>query len=387
MTHDADSPPKTPKSMNDPRLLELKPSLDLNTEDQYLLKEFFENICQLSVENSKTIEREPVTLALMSRENPFWAAGRAVAIWQDQTSTLIGFSHPEQKLNGEAACFFGYFACAKDAHAAQPVFAKLRAWSDQMGAKKIVGPIQFKTAYDYRLRMDSFSEKTFWGEPQNPEHHIAALEEAGFAITQEYFTDFILELENVRHIAHRKLSRATLAIGARSPGRPTNQPHIEPFSLALFNRHRGEIFNLANSLFAGNAAFQPLNQFDFNVLYPEALLKSICQNTSFLIFDNEGKLRGLCLSFAHPTDPECLLIKTIGIDAGFRNGGRTFVEALKFIFERSTSYQRLAFCLMTKGNQVHRLTQKYSDHLRRYALFAKDVALDHSAFSKIENAE
>ena len=385
--HDADRFSKRFPPLHAPRLLALRPSIELSANEQSAFHQFFETYRQLSGDISNSPEQELITQALLSCQNPFWTAGHAVMIWQEETSALIGFSHPDQKLNGEAACFFGYFACGKDARAAEPVFAKLYEWSHQMGAKKLVGPIQFKTAYDYRLRMDSFHEKTFWGEPKNPEHHLHALKDAGFEITQEYFTDFILNLTKVRQIAHQKFSRASTAIQMQSTGQTKKRASIEPFSLALFNEHRAEIFNFANSLFAGNAAFQPLNQFDFALLYPEALLKSLCQKTSFLIFDFEGKLRGLCLSFADPADPKCLMIKTIGVDADFRNGGRTFVAALKFIFEHSISYQSLAFCLMTKGNQVHRLTEKYSDHQRRYALFAKNVAENQSIFSKIENPE
>ncbi len=309
--------------------------------------------------------------ALMSEFNPFWVQGRAVAIWIEDEIGLIAFSHPQQRLNETPAVYFGYFACRENAKLAPCIFARLKVWTHEQNAEVVIGPIQFKTAYDYRLRIDSFDAKTFWGEPQNPPHYVHCLQQNGFTVAQEYFSDFILDLDRVRKIARRKLPRATAAIALRSMGRTNERPRFEIFNLNLFAKNREEIFNLANDLFEKNVAFQPLNQFDFNVLYTEPLLKSLCQKTSFLIFDSENKLRGLCLSFAHPLDPDCLLIKTIGIEPTFRKNGRTFVEALQFIFDQSGDYHRLAFCLMTKGNQVHRLTEKYADQKRRYALFSK----------------
>ena len=307
-----------------------------------------------------------LTHALLSPANPFWQAGRAQAFWIEGEGRLIAFSHPEMRDRlGDTHVCFGWWASSRKPDVNHALFQALEAWARAQKATRLIGPINMKTAYDYRLRLNDFDAPPFWGEPTNPAYYVRHLETEGFEIIQNYFTDFIIGLDGVRHIASQKLPRA---VATEKPWR------IEAFSEDLFTRNRDRILQLANQLFVENSGFQKVDEFDFALLYGGAALSTACRKTSFLLFDQEDLPRGLCFSFAHPHDPKLLLIKTIGVDPAFRHAGKTFVDCLKFIFDHSQSYDRMAFCLMTENNLAHRLTSKYCDRRRTYGLFGKDLA-------------
>ena len=74
-----------------------------------------------------------------------------------------------------------------------------------------------------------------------------------------------------------------------------------------------------------------------------------------------------------PTDPTRLLVKTVGILPDSRQGGRTFVKLLHWIFEKSGDYRDITFCLMAENNMAHRLTSKWCGDRKTFGLFAKDL--------------
>jgi hypothetical protein len=302
---------------------------------------------------------DALTQALLSKENPFWQTGRVQAFWISEQARALAFYQ-----SGHDFAFFGYWNSVDSEGVTHRLFSEIENWARAQGAHQVIGPLNFKTAYDYRLRLDDFDEPAFWGEPTNPEFYVRLLKHQGFRIQQLYHTDFIDNLAEVKKLSDQKLGRAL---------RGSDPLRVQNFSPELFEQEKTVILNLANLLFQENAAFQKVETFDFQLLYNPQTLAQADRKNSFLIYDEKNQVRGLCFSFAHPYDSGCLLVKSIGIDPAYRQSGRTFVAALKRIFDYSTSYQKIAFCLMTEDNQAHRVTSQYLTRRRSYGLFQKKI--------------
>ena len=332
----------------------------------------FEWPAEFSEIDQKLSALEPLTPAsrpqldrtLFSALNPYWKKGRACAFWIPEQGHVVGFFHPDVAVEGKSVAFFGYWAAVKDSNVNRELFSAVEQWSREQNVTRLVGPLNMKTAFDYRLRLDHWEEPSFWGEPQNPAFYQEILQERGYAICQNYFTDYIEDLERVRKIGRKKLPAFS---------KSEHDLKFVRFSEEIFESAKTEILALANRIFNGNFAFQDLTPFDFAVLYNAETLRLACKKTSFLLYDYQGSLCGLCLNFADPNDAKRILVKTIGIDPNSRNSGRTFASCLKYLFEHSDDYDKMAFCLMLKNNQAHRIATKYSIRERSYALFLKEI--------------
>lgn len=304
-----------------------------------------------------------LTRWMFGSQNSFWHSGRAKAFWIKGEGQLILFSSPSMQFKNSRCVYFGFFSCRNRASISHQLFARAEEWARGQKANCLLGPINMKTLFDYRLRTSLFSESRFWGEPQNPEYFVHLLQDSGLKICQNYFTDFIEHLEPIRAQARRRLPEAL----AQSLG-----IQIRTFNFDLFVSQKSQILKLVNDLFASNSAFLEINETEFGILYSEKTMAGLCRDTSFLLYDSQNNLIGLCMSFPHPQDSKCLLIKTIGIRESHRLAGRSFVACLQYIFCQSQAYDRIAFCLMTDDNLAHRLSRKYCTQSRSYALFAKE---------------
>ncbi len=303
---------------------------------------------------------------LFSTANPFWQQGQAQVFSIGERTHVIGFLHPEFHVGGSPVAYFGYWKPIDDVALQGRLLSALERWASRAGATGLVGPIHFKTAFQYRLRTSDFGGAPFWGEPVNLPCAGDLLRSHGYEVCQKYGTDFIDNLDKVRAEAEVRLPTAL----KRSLGLT-----IVPFSESLFYQHRHETLLLVNKVFAKNFAFTPLNEFDMSLFFGGVALKQVCRATSMFLFDGK-RLAGIWLNFPHPNDPRCLLVKTVGIDDQVRNAGRSFVHALQYVFRHSEAYDRIAFCLMTDDNQVHRLTRKYCERRREYALYFKSIYPD-----------
>jgi hypothetical protein len=325
--------------------------------------EFLEIENQLAAQEPLTpVSRPALDQAIFSGINPYWKLGRAQAFWIPEKGHVIGFYHPEVLVDGKPVAFFGYWSTSNDSQINQELFVEVEAWASGQNVSQLIGPLNMKTTFDYRLRIDHWEAPSFWGEPQNPPFYQDILQARGFTVCQNYFTDFIEDLERVRKIGRKKLPAFS---------KSEHDFKFIRFSEDVFETSKTEILALANRIFADNFAFQELNPFDFAILYNPETLQLACHKTSFLLYDHEKVLRGLCFNFPDPNDSKRILVKTIGIDPAARNSGRTFAACLKYLFEHSNDYDRMAFCLMLKDNQAHRIATKYSIRERGYALFRK----------------
>jgi hypothetical protein len=149
------------------------------------------------------LEPLPFTETLFSAANPFWREGTAALLWAADRARLAVFSHPSYRSRGESYAAFGYWS--GESEASRELLERAVAWAKGLGHRRLVGPLNFKSCYDYRLRLDHFDKRPFWGEPAHPESYPGVLESAGFRPVQFYLTDYISNLAAVKRIAERRL--------------------------------------------------------------------------------------------------------------------------------------------------------------------------------------
>jgi hypothetical protein len=306
---------------------------------------------------------DPLNRALFSFENPFWAAGEARMFGERDVCSFMGFAHPAYSWNGGKFAAFGYFNSVFQPAGVAEVFALFESWARARGAAYIVGPMNFKTCYDYRWRLNDFDSLPFFGEPSNPAHYPDLMSELGMVPIREYHTDIIGNLENVRQLAAIRLGKIP----------EFDLVRIDPFTPEAWSLRRHEILDVSNRAFAANPGFMRMEEFDFSVLYPESVVSRACRETSAFLTGENGELAGFCVNLPDPSRPQRLLVKTLAVLPDFRYGGRTFAEILNWIFQRSKNYSEIAFCLMSDDNMAHRLARKYAESSKTYALFGRSL--------------
>ena len=332
-----------------------------------LPKEFFlaEPYFQCSKEESQLIKH------LFHTHNPFWKQGSAL-MFCSESSHLVGFQHKNYSYQNEPALFWGYWSIGekqgkekKKASQEDILFKSLFCWARKSGIHHILGPINFKTCFSYRLKLDHFCEPPFWGEPSNSSIYIENLEEMKFRCIKKYLTGAIDKLPVFRKLALRRLAPLVKRI--------KKTWHFKPLTKQLFENYKTDFLNLSNDLFSSNFAFQKIEPFDFSLLYNDKFSETICQKVSFALFDDESNLIGFCIALPHDKQTRCLLIKTIGITKKFPQSESAFVTALEYIFKSSENYESIAFCLVSEGNQIHKLIKKHYERKKTYGLFYKHV--------------
>lgn len=306
----------------------------------------------------------PLHRALFQSTNPFYQHGEVKFFETHQGTRVIATNHPHYQIGDEHYVAFSSWSPADNLDVDLELFDQIIEWAKSRSATKIIGPMLFKTCFDYRLRLDHFDSEVFWGEPTNNLKPVSRLGQLGFEVEKLYFTDSIRDLPRILKIAERRLP--PLVDGF-------NEFRFERFSAESWPRYSTEVLNLANQIFADNFAFMPVEAFDFNVLYNPHVLALIDPQTSFYIYNRRNEMVGFSFHLVDPSRPKRLLIKTTGILPNYRFGGRAFVASLWHIFQNSEKFDEIAFCLMAEDNQVHRLTKKWAQVSQQYGLFSKRI--------------
>ena len=94
------------------------------------------------------------------------------------------------EIDGVPAAFFGFWETVEDLPTNQKLFLELEDWAKSLGAKILVGPINFSTFYGNRIRIDQKNSHSFLGEPYNPSYYPKILEGAGFEKYHQYITAY-----------------------------------------------------------------------------------------------------------------------------------------------------------------------------------------------------
>ncbi|GAA3933225.1 hypothetical protein [Hymenobacter algoricola] len=277
--------------------------------------------------------------------------------------------------------YFGWWETVEDIGLNQAAFALLRADAAQRGRPALVGPINFNTYHDYRLRLGPAPS---WGlfdrEPAHPDYYPPLLARLGF-VPRSTFESRLIRRETVPVVyAHKADALAELR---KLPF------EFIPLNEASWQQHEAEIFALVQLIFGANPNYRPISLAQFRLLYNADYARKLCPHTSVLFRSREsGGL--VALSFCHPnyqplhlpagTAPDfardyprlprkVLLAKTVGVHPDFRQRGLMDLLGAYGMVHFREYYEEVLFCLMRSDNFSLHFTDGLPMETARYALF------------------
>ena len=310
---------------------------------------------------------------IFSEGNPMrW---RVKTFWRCEKgkTCLAGFIHPKLRINESKVAFFGFWHTVEDLQTNQNFFLELENWAKKFGVKEIYGPINFSTAFQYRLQLNNFDGDSFWGEPQNPAYYNQLLTDLDYKLDQKYISYFCEDISALKSSVKKNVEPFM--------GFVTAKYQVIPIEESLWQKRGDEIFSLTQKIFEENFAYTPFKKIIFKDFYVKKFLNTVCRDTSFFIEDKETKkLAAMAINLSDSscdsssTSKPMLLIKTVGVEKKHRNMGSTFLMILQEVLKRAENYDSVMFCLMKEGNFPSLLSKDFIDQERQYALFKKTIA-------------
>lgn len=282
------------------------------------------------------------------------------AIWTREVPTLAG-----KRLG-----YIGRFDCADGAAAAIALDAAC-SWLTREGCHLAVGPIDGSTWHRYRFVTESSTEPPFFMELTNPPQWPEFWRSAGFAPLASYHSSLNEQLTSQDPILDVASSRArTAGLSVRT------------LDLDGFDRELRAIFELSIKAFASNYLYTPISWDEFAGMY--ARMKTLLDPRLVLLCDDPlcpGTLAGYIMALPDALERqrtgECrtVILKSMAVHARWRSVGLgTWLVAQAQANARSLGMSRAIFALMQDDNHSARIGKYYSRVIRRYTLFARELA-------------
>lgn len=267
---------------------------------------------------------------------------------------------------GSAICF-GYLCCGS-AEEFHQLIKQLSVVAKSLGAKKLVGPINFSTFFDYRLKMNNFNHLCFLGEPRNGKKELDFFKQEGFECLQKYLShEFFASL-------NWKMYGSVVLAGWWAIIKTWGQYQTLNLDKNNYQRHLQEIYDITISTFADNFLFQKIPFDLFKIHFESHLLPNIDFDTSLIIFNKTGKIVAYSLCLVDLLNSKRLLFKTIGVVKGERKGGLIALRILRQVYLNARKNYTMALaCLMIEGNKIDRIIKGISVDTTEYGLFQKTL--------------
>ena len=188
-----------------------------------------------------------------------------------------------------------YLLPRKDVAAA--LFEEARNQAEKMGAKKLIGPVDFSTWFSNRLKTSGFDNQYSW-EPNNPEDYVRDAKEFGFVSDKKYDSRFFssMELQSQR-------SRFGYEM-AMNAGHTFRKPDLSS-SLDV-----KRLYELNTSSFKDNYLYSPISLEQYQKTHILSLKGKDLTYSTFIV-DNKGVPQGYIYCFM---EGECLIFKSILIN-------------------------------------------------------------------------
>jgi hypothetical protein len=238
---------------------------------------------------------------------------------------------------------------------------------------KVIGPLNFSTYFDYRLRLNQFDQPTFTGEPQSSEADLQLFQNCGYQILRKYVTHQV-SLKRVF-----KFFFLFSIYGSWIRSQFKNQVRFAPIELNKLDQTLPIIYQLTDETFSNNFLYQKIDYPSFKQLFNEKYLPTLDLQCSVFAKDpSTDEIIGYGLCLKDPLNPEQVLFKTIGVRKSRRLKGRLALLLLREIyFKAKKNYTSFLACLMMEGNRPEKLIRSVASNTRDYALYIKELNADH----------
>jgi hypothetical protein len=232
-------------------------------------------------ENKKTIE-------LLLTDPTFFEQGTMKIFIVPQAGRLIGFSHPSFIDQGLPYIIFGFWETINDEKINSQLFSALFQWARDQGISNIKGPLNFATAFQYRLKLDHFDKPPFYQEPYNPSYYPKLLEQLHFKLTDQYYSWFgSLTDQAARFRAFADpLKKAFKEKGIE----------FTPLKNYPLENHLNECHQILEKVFSKNIAYTAISPAIKKNLFGIDFFKRLCPHTTVIATDEKNQLVGFFLT-------------------------------------------------------------------------------------------
>lgn len=324
----------------------------------------------------KPIEDSAVVTTLFAME----AERNEIIIYTDHSDIRLAGIFP---VNDNVA-YFGFWETIDDDLLHRQAFTLLEADARKRNKSTLVGPINFNTYHNYRLRVEVVPGwKMFDREPVNPTYYPLLLQQLHF-YPKATFESRLIQKENIPDVY---IDKAVLL----------NELTKIPFDFIPLNKnnwqlYEEQIFELVQAIFSENPLYKNISISQFKLLYNQNFSRKLCPYSSVIFRDqSSGKLAAI--SMCHPNyhslypaattpdfkkdferlDKKVLLAKTVGVHPGFRQQGlMNFMGAYGMLSFRDW-YDEVIFCLMRSDNYSLHFTDSVSYERAKYVLYEKKL--------------
>lgn len=323
-----------------------------------------------------------------SEANTYFEQGEAWLGCLGETR-LAGFFEKGFELNKEPVAYFGFWETNNNLEANRSLFSELEKWAKSKGARALYGPINFSTFGNYRLRVDSFHEPAFMGEPYNPSYYPDLLEKLQFEVCQRYQSRFHPDAGVWAEQVAPEQKKLSIQL--------QSQFSMQSITPDLWLGYLPQIHSLVEAAFSKNFGYRSIPARDFERIYGESYIAASCPVTSQIVLDSIGELAGFFVCFpdyaelingriqrnqisrfeyathfSKLTRPRTLLAKTGAVNPKYRNQRIFTWMCNQLIISSVDDYQSICAALMRDDNHSMNYGSKFPNS-RHYALFKKRI--------------
>jgi len=262
--------------------------------------------------------------------------------------------------------YIGHYAAA-DLDAGRAALSHACGELAAHGATQAIGPIDGSTWHAYRLVIDRGELPPFFLEPDNPDDWPAHFAAAGFTTFARYTSALVDHLE-AGQPAILAAEQRLVAAGYQ----------FRPLDLNARDRELDRLYDLSLAAFARNLLYTPIGRDEFRAQYAQLLPK--VDPRLVMLAERGADLAGYCVTLpdlleaARTGATRTAIVKTLAVHPN--HGGAGLGGVLTDRSQRAAAalgFTRVIHALMLETNASQRISQRYGQTCRRYALFSRRV--------------
>lgn len=268
--------------------------------------------------------------------------------------------------NQETLGLIGHYS-AQDDRSAQALWSHSLEILAQQNCTLAVAPMDGNTWRTYRWITERGEHPPFFLEPDNPNNYVEQILQAGFTPLACYYSALVTDLNQ----GDRRLER----VGDRLKKLDIK---IRPLNLENWEQELHQIYQVSRVAFKQNFLYTPLSESEFMAQYNP--VRAYINPELVLLAEQRKKIVGFLFALPDfclrqrklPIDT--LILKTVAIlpQRDYAGLGSLLIFQCHQIAQK-LGYKSVIHALMYEGNSSLNISQRYSQPIRQYTLFAKAI--------------
>lgn len=263
----------------------------------------------------------------------------------------------------EKTVFFGFIDFPKDFKITKQLFKKIEEKALNYSAKRIIGPVNYSTWFNYRWKISGFSEPNIFPEPSNPEYMTEFIKKLGYTLFKTYNSRCI-KTEDEKLQYYKKYFDEVKSKGF------------------IFKKYKGSkiffviknLYNLSVESFKDNILYSPISFKMFKNIYISGFKENKKIQPIVDICFYKKQPIGFIFSYKNPYTDNYFVWKTVGVKKDFRKKG--IGSAFRYIVHRNAFENNCDFLfyhLFYEKNIVKKLGENGFTKIKKYGLFEKKL--------------